>query len=73
MIYLNDWLIFLSCTAIPVYIALHFAWKIFANIGDDHSFCEVNAKDFTRALYKIANQYLSLELTQPEILPRSPS
>ena len=38
------WLIFLSCTAIPVYIALHFAWKIFANIGNDHSFCEVNAK-----------------------------
>lgn len=31
--------------------------------------CEVNAKDFTRALYKIANQYLSLELTQPLILP----
>ena len=31
--------------------------------------CEVNAKDFTRALYKIANQYLSLEFTQPLILP----
>ena len=40
----GEMLVRLSCTAIPVYIALHFAWKIFANIGNDHSFCEVNAK-----------------------------
>ena len=38
------WLIFISITAVPIFIALFFAWKIFANIGDDHSFCEVNAK-----------------------------
>ena len=37
------WLIFLSLTAIPIYIALFFAWKIFANIGNDNSFCKENA------------------------------
>ena len=38
------WLVFISGTAIPIYIALFFAWKIFANIGNDDSFCRENAK-----------------------------
>ncbi|MBO4920187.1 MAG: DUF2975 domain-containing protein [Erysipelotrichaceae bacterium] len=41
--YYKPWLIFLSITAIPVYIALYFAWKVFDNIGKDHSFCIDNA------------------------------
>ena len=38
------WLVFLSLTAIPCYIALFLAWKIFDNIGKDRSFCLENAK-----------------------------
>ena len=38
------WLIFLIATAIPCYIALYYAWKIFDNIGKDLSFTRDNAK-----------------------------
>lgn len=40
------WLIFLWGTAIPCYIALVFAWKIFTQIGKNNSFSFVNAKYF---------------------------
>lgn len=40
------WLIFLWGTAIPCYIALIFAWKIFTQIGKNNSFSFVNAKYF---------------------------
>lgn len=40
------WLIFLWITAIPCYIALIFAWKIFTQIGKNNSFSYVNAKYF---------------------------
>ena len=36
------WLIFILATGIPCYTALIFAWKIAANIGNDHSFCREN-------------------------------
>ena len=36
------WLAFLWATGIPCYTALVFAWKIAANIGNDHSFCREN-------------------------------
>ena len=35
---------FLWVTAIPVYIALLYAWKVFTEIGDNNSFSFVNAK-----------------------------
>ena len=38
------WLIFISATAIPCYIALVFGWMIAGNIGRDRSFCMDNAK-----------------------------
>ena len=38
------WLIFISLTAIPVYIALFFCWKVASNIGDDRSFSMDNAR-----------------------------
>lgn len=37
-------LIFLWCTALPVFAALAIAWRIFAEIGRDNSFCEKNAR-----------------------------
>ena len=39
----EPWLIFLIITAIPVYVALYYAWKVFTNIGNDNSFCIDNA------------------------------
>ena len=38
------WLIFISLTAIPVYIALFFCWKVASNIGNDRSFSMDNAR-----------------------------
>ena len=38
------WLVFLSLTAIPCYIALYFAYRIFTNIENDQSFSKDNAK-----------------------------
>ena len=38
------WLVFLWGTAVPCYIALFIAWKVFDRIGNDESFCEENAK-----------------------------
>ena len=38
------WLIFISITGIPVYIALCFCWKVAVNIGNDRSFSMDNAK-----------------------------
>lgn len=37
------WLTFLCGTALPIYAALVFAWKIAANIGRDKSFSRENA------------------------------
>lgn len=37
------WLIFIWLSAIPCYIVLVFAWKIFTNIGKDESFTALNA------------------------------
>lgn len=37
------WLIFIWISAIPCYIVLVFAWKIFTNIGNDKSFAAINA------------------------------
>ena len=38
------WLIFLWLSAIPCYLVLVIAWKIFTNIGNDQSFTTINAK-----------------------------
>lgn len=38
------WMIFLLLTAVPVFIALIFAWKIFTEIGRNNSFSFVNAR-----------------------------
>ena len=37
------WLIFLWILAIPCFVALRLAWKIFVNIEKDQSFCMENA------------------------------
>ena len=37
------WLVVILLTAIPIYIALFFAWKIADNIGKDRSFSRENA------------------------------
>lgn len=39
----HPWLIFLWILAVPCFIALVLAWKIFKNIEEDHSFCMENA------------------------------
>ena len=38
------WMIFLWITAVPCYAALVLCWKIAANIGNDRSFSEENAR-----------------------------
>lgn len=40
------WVIFLSITAIPLLIAIFFAWKVVVNISKDNSFCIENAVAF---------------------------
>lgn len=40
------WIIFLSLTAIPLLIAIFYAWKVVVNIGKDNSFCIENAVAF---------------------------
>ena len=37
------WLVFISITAVPVFIALFFCWKVANNIGNDRSFSMDNA------------------------------
>lgn len=37
------WLVVILLTAIPIYIALFFAWKVADNIGNDRSFSRENA------------------------------
>ena len=41
-----QWLIFISITALPIFPALFFAWKIAVNIGRDRPFTLENAKYF---------------------------
>ncbi len=38
------WLVFISITAIPVFIALCLCWKVTRNIGSDRSFSMENAR-----------------------------
>lgn len=38
------WMIFLLITAVPVFIALIFAWKVFTEIGRNNSFSFINAR-----------------------------
>lgn len=40
----TPWMVFISITAIPVYIALFFCWKVASNIGNDRSFSMDNAR-----------------------------
>lgn len=37
------WMIVILLTAVPIYIALYFAWRIAVNIGKDNSFSYENA------------------------------
>ena len=42
------WLIVILITAVPIYIALFYAWKIADNIGKDNSFSYENAEALRR-------------------------
>ena len=42
------WFIVILLTAVPIYIALYYAWKISDNIGKDNSFCYDNADSLRR-------------------------
>ncbi len=45
------WLIFLWVLAVPCFLALVLAWKIFVNIEKDHSFCMENAEYLKKFSY----------------------
>ena len=47
----HPWLIFLWILAVPCFIALVLAWKIFKNIEEDHSFCMEMRMLFGRFLF----------------------
>ena len=49
----TPWMIVIAITAIPIYIALWFAWKIADNIGKDNSFSYENA-DALRWIARLA-------------------
>jgi len=42
------WIIYISVTAVPIFIAIIYAWKVVVNIGEDHSFCQENADCFKK-------------------------
>lgn len=48
------WLLFLWVLAVPCFIALILAWRIFTNIEKDRSFCEENADCLQRVSYLAA-------------------
>ncbi len=72
------WLIFLWILAVPCFIALFLAWKIFTNIEKDHSFCMENASYLQRISYLAAGDavvlavgnilFLLMNMSHPSVL-----
>ena len=74
----HPWLIFLWILAVPCFIALVLAWKIFKNIEEDHSFCMENADVLRKISFLAAADsavlfvgnvlFLLLNMNHPSIL-----
>ncbi len=56
------WLLFLWALAVPCFLALVLAWKVFTNIEKDRSFCMENAKYLQQVSYLAAGDAAALVL-----------